>query len=576
MNRGVVLCLMLLLSSNVLGGAFQAQLSEADDLRIRDPAKAKAILADIPQEQLSYYEKNLYRYINTVVSTFDSDVNTVVSHYEQLLPDVSNPELRLRVMLSLLNLYGATRNWDKGLLLADSVQEAVDDRSDNDVTNDIYLALTSFYHNLGYSELVLSYSQKIIDSNNASVQTRCGARMLNIATKTEQKLFEQIGYAQFDDAITYCEQNGLEIYVSSITYYLIQYLFAVEKYQEALSVAQTGVTLAEKLQFAPHLYSFYSLYAKVLLENGNEEDAFDYASRVDTWVQDENGEYPDAHIRAYEVLLDVAKRHQDYARAYHYLSLISIEKKSYFDEKVAKELAVQQARYELSSKESEITLLDKENALLKTERELSSKQLQNSLLALSLASLLLAALLFWAYRGRKIQRKLTALARTDSLTELFNRGYFTENGRRILKVAKEQNHPVALILLDLDYFKRINDSFGHQVGDWVLREVSRLLLKTCTTECTVARIGGEEFGVIVNHATCEQAKALAELCRKHIESIDTSASGHQMSLTASFGVSDTASVGYTLDNLFSASDLALYQSKQFGRNKVYEYNGKVT
>ena len=97
-----------------------------------------------------------------------------------------------------------------------------------------------------------------------------------------------------------------------------------------------------------------------------------------------------------------------------------------YERQLADEIAIQQARFDIDAKQSEIELLDKQNDLLKAESMLINERLENSLLALALVSILLSSLLFWSYRSRKVQSKLKMFAQTDALTQIANRGHFTD------------------------------------------------------------------------------------------------------------------------------------------------------
>ncbi len=165
------------------------------------------------------------------------------------------------------------------------------------------------------------------------------------------------------------------------------------------------------------------------------------------------------------------------------------------------------------------------------------------------------------------------LAMTDPLTSLYNRRYFMRHFSRALKRAQRYGGTVSLLLLDIDNFKRINDTFGHGVGDVVLKRFTRQTAK-CLQRATdwCARIGGEEFAVVLEGTTLTDARACAERVRRQIASsiIDTSAGPVQ--ITVSIGVSGLEAVAdrpsATLQALLQHADANLYTSKANGRNCV--------
>jgi diguanylate cyclase (GGDEF)-like protein len=155
------------------------------------------------------------------------------------------------------------------------------------------------------------------------------------------------------------------------------------------------------------------------------------------------------------------------------------------------------------------------------------------------------------------------LAATDGLTGAANRATFDEAMRRELSRAERHGEDLALLLIDIDYFKRVNDTHGHQMGDAVLKRISALLRDAARESDTVARYGGEEFAVILPHATADVAVAAAERLRAIIEADDD-----DPPVTVSIGVSAFPTHGRDADSLIAEADAALYRSKKDGRNRV--------
>lgn len=157
-----------------------------------------------------------------------------------------------------------------------------------------------------------------------------------------------------------------------------------------------------------------------------------------------------------------------------------------------------------------------------------------------------------------LNQKLTEQATTDHLTGLFNRRHATEQMQNEIQRSLRYDIPLSIILLDIDLFKAINDEFGHDVGDSVLRDLGKILKATCRNVDMVARWGGEEFLLLCPSTSQESARKLAELLRKRIES-------HRFktprSVTASFGIS-TWSADQTLESLLKNADNALYYAKR--------------
>jgi diguanylate cyclase len=167
------------------------------------------------------------------------------------------------------------------------------------------------------------------------------------------------------------------------------------------------------------------------------------------------------------------------------------------------------------------------------------------------------------------QRDLERLTRQDGLTGLFNRNTFTELSRRELDRAQRQGSSTTIVLLDLDHFKRVNDSWGHPAGDAVLRHVAALANTTVRSTDLVGRLGGEEFIVLLPNTSIDLGRRIAEKIRQRLEASIVTSEGNRIPVTASFGVS-TATAGdkVDFDHLYTEADKALYLAKHRGRNQV--------
>lgn len=160
---------------------------------------------------------------------------------------------------------------------------------------------------------------------------------------------------------------------------------------------------------------------------------------------------------------------------------------------------------------------------------------------------------------------LNRRSETDPLTELLNRRAFDERLRTALASALRYRRPLSLVIADLDHFKRVNDEHGHAAGDAVLRDFADMLRTGSRSVDVVARIGGEEFAIIMPEIGAAHAREYAERLR-----VETARQLHAEggAITASFGVAGAADVGYDLRSLSEAADAALYRAKKAGRNRV--------
>jgi len=170
---------------------------------------------------------------------------------------------------------------------------------------------------------------------------------------------------------------------------------------------------------------------------------------------------------------------------------------------------------------------------------------------------------------KRLIEELRQRADTDYLTGILNRRAFATAGSKRLRHAHTRNESLALLLFDIDHFKAVNDTHGHEAGDQVLVRVATLVREQLRDGEILARHGGEEFVVMPAHCSRQQACLLAERLRKAIASEPLQlADGHILRVTASFGVACASGPRAALDDLLHAADLALYRAKRKGRNCV--------
>ena len=166
--------------------------------------------------------------------------------------------------------------------------------------------------------------------------------------------------------------------------------------------------------------------------------------------------------------------------------------------------------------------------------------------------------------------RLEVLAHTDPLTQVLNRRALTVRLASELERARRYDSVITLLMVDLDHFKAVNDTYGHLVGDEVLREVATLLQNEIRSVDVVARYGGEEFVVVLPETSLAGATTFAERIREHVSMTPFAGSlVEPLKLTASIGVSSYPSTAVnTVDDLFARADEALYRAKAEGRNRV--------
>ncbi|MGE4267912.1 MAG: transporter substrate-binding domain-containing protein [Deferribacterales bacterium] len=199
-----------------------------------------------------------------------------------------------------------------------------------------------------------------------------------------------------------------------------------------------------------------------------------------------------------------------------------------------------------------------------------------------IAALFIAVMLYWSTKLKRVNTKLTEaniklqeLSEKDSLTGLYNRRYFSSNAVQVFGTCRREGVRFSMAILDLDHFKRINDTYGHVAGDICLQRAADVIKSHFQRDNdTAARYGGEEFAMYTTGGEETSLTTHMETLRKDIETIRVNVEGKSISMTVSIGVfSLMPDSGDTLDDVVRKADDALYKAKENGRNRVETYSG---
>lgn len=174
---------------------------------------------------------------------------------------------------------------------------------------------------------------------------------------------------------------------------------------------------------------------------------------------------------------------------------------------------------------------------------------------------------FYSYALKQHQEKLTTLANIDQLTGLYNRRHLIRVSENEINNQKRTNAPLSLILIDIDNFKIVNDTLGHDAGDEVLKNISSIITTSIRPLNVAARWGGEEFVILLPNTESNDAKTVAERLRKNVENNATSYESTKLNITITLGCT-TSKNNESLNELLLAADNALYKGKDKGKNQT--------
>ncbi len=171
----------------------------------------------------------------------------------------------------------------------------------------------------------------------------------------------------------------------------------------------------------------------------------------------------------------------------------------------------------------------------------------------------------------RMTEKLRAFAAHDWLSGALNRRYLEDSGTRMAANCKRMQLGLAALMFDLDHFKHVNDKFGHQIGDEVIKRFAQIVRKVSRTGDLFGRYGGEEFCLLLPNATATGAHLIGERIRTLFEQEVFDFNGEVFGCTVSVGVCDSATAGFDVEQLITGADKAMYESKKAGRNRIVVY-----
>jgi diguanylate cyclase (GGDEF)-like protein len=272
-------------------------------------------------------------------------------------------------------------------------------------------------------------------------------------------------------------------------------------------------------------------------------------------------------VRALRTLYRIAKAAGESEQALSWHEQYVAAKAAWNADQNQRLLAFLMASHETRARAIAIDRLASENEALQLRRQIVGTAARMQQLAITLLVVVLATIAFWSWRLKRSREHYRRQAQQDALTGTTARQHFMVQATATLAACRRNGQPAALVLIDLDHFKQINDAYGHVAGDEVLRRSVAAARTRLNDHAVFGRIGGEEFGVLLPNTSEASAIAVAEACRAAVRSLDHLDDGRPITITASFGVA-VSTGNQDLRQLLIAADLALYEAKRQGRDRV--------
>ena len=569
---GFIAIALCVISPVAVASDFQPLLEKAEELRTSDPKAFAAALKklDALETKATPSEQRHLRLLKVYQQMAGGHYEVAIKEALAVYDEAPETALKFRAALLVANGAAITREFSLGLRYLESALALQDQVHDAELRQLGSLVAAILYNQYGQFALGQHYAEQLL-SQDASPRNHCFAQQLRI-----EALFglgaPPGNEKDINAAIAECASQNEPIATNLLRGYLARYLVAQGKTAAAIELLEASLAEVEATGYPRLIGEINGLLAEYRLSIGDLGGAEEHASRA--LEKGGSDAYSLPLVTAHKVLYEAALRRNNLRAALDEYRQYAEADKARLDEVKAREFAFQLSRHELQQKNQSIELLQRQNDVLRLQQEITKKSALNNRLITTMLLMVLGIGAYWAYKVKRVQMMFRKQAQLDSLTGISNRGHFRELAEAHLVRCKAANREVALVLLDLDNFKRINDRHGHATGDWVLKQVAVACRAAHREGDLFGRLGGEEFAILSCGGDLHAAERIAHQCREQLAAIDASSIDPSLAVTASFGCATTKLAGHGFEILFMHADRAMYRAKAEGRDRVCTHEDK--
>lgn len=545
----------------------EAILNRADTIKISDFTAFTRLL-----DQLAPYDAKLepalrwkLRFLQGWRYTWVGDYEAARKALEDVADNSTESVLRFRATATLINLLGIGHRYQDAFMRLNQLQELMPSIRDRKARFQGLGEASQLLSSAGQFEQAEAYARDMME-NPPPGQTMCiGAQHLLRAQREANRL--DTLDPMYERAIETCAGGNADVFADNMYADIAYFHLSHGRPAEAIKILTEHRDGLRALNYPALLAEYDATLAQAYLKLGDVANARRFGlSAVAGSIRDE---FTDPRRIGYEVLYQVEQQLGNTAAALGYHEKYMEADKAYLDDVSARSLAFQIVDQQLLARKAEVDSLNKQNEILRLTGALDRKEVETGRLYIFVLLASLGAIAWLVLWLRRSQLRFMKLARRDGLTGICNREHFVEQAERVLAYGARSDRGACLILFDLDHFKNVNDTYGHAIGDEVLKravDVCRRALHACDV---FGRLGGEEFAVLLPDCSPAQARARAEQLRLSIAATSATQARPNLAVTASFGISGTVQCGFELHRLLVVADAALYRAKRAGRNCVF-------
>ncbi|GAA0214324.1 GGDEF domain-containing protein [Kangiella japonica] len=484
------------------------------------------------------------------------------------LPDVSEDSrlaaysLLSQVFMSLNKYHEAFNNLFEALSIVPQISDEALQFNSYYAAANIFVELEAYDEALEY---VLKARDIAVAINDNPDQCYAKALIANIF------LFQNSQHNHEDrlkDAIDFCKGLNLSVVDAYLYKNLGLNYFNQGQLEQSELAYNTALKISARSGYLPEILQMKLGLAKIYLQTGELGKA---KANIDEVLQEPS--LQESGMNRKEATALLAKYHklnENHIAAYDALSKLAQIQDKMLALQASKNLAYQKVKYAHLDQNAQIQILDQKNRLLELTRQVEEQSKRNFQLLSVIVLIILSGISLWLWRVKKQKERYQKLSQIDALTNTLNRRYALKLAHEVHHESLIKNSHYCVIIFDLDYFKTVNDKYGHAMGDWVLTKVSQCVKERTRAVDVFGRLGGEEFIVILPQCNSADAKKFIERCVEGFKDIEHAKLPSDFEITASFGVAAKTN-GESLEELIIEADNAMYKAKRNGRNQIQIY-----
>jgi diguanylate cyclase (GGDEF)-like protein len=565
-TAALLFCAFMQPSTAFATAKISGDFDEIESLRTKDHPEFVRRLSQIGAESsnLTPSEHWQLRYLKAWETMFEGDYTKSESELNEIVRGSGDPALIAKASALLLNNLAINRRYEEAFALANKLTTTLPSVTDPLGRSMLLSNLSQMLNMAGQTELAVKYAD-MAENAIPPGETACHPALIKAAALFTGKRLKSSSpvLQQVIDECTAEHQpvgtNGALLLMGS--------LFLDEGQPQKTMDLLDRITPSIRItRYSPHVQSAQLQRAQAYEKLGNDDEAkkaalavlaLNGAQDISEWLKE-----------AYGVLYRVEKRQGNAAAALSYYEHFVAQDKGYLNDISVRSLAYEVSQQHQIVQNLATESLSKQNRILRLQQSLDANTVATGRLYIALLLVILASIALLLFRVKRSQLRFKRMSTLDGLTGILNHQHFMSEAERILRIQEKKLGSACLVSIDIDHFKQVNDTHGHAMGDIVLQHTVAVLQEDLRPIDLFARLGGEEFGILLVGCTSSQAMATAQRLRIAIESAPVEDAGRVISLSVSVGVASTDRCGYQLSRLFRESDAALYRAKRTGRNRV--------